>query len=181
VPDSIPALVRFNGAQVSTSKPLFIWHPVTGATSYKIEFADNRAFTGCYSVPVNDTVYLPAIGLPNGMWYWHVSCSRNFTLFCPMDSVMIAATALREADMNAAAGTRPFVVAYAGRKISIVSTREGGEVFQAALYDMQGNQLRKAGVAGGKIVMDVPELSCGLYLLEIKNSTTSIRSKVIFR
>ena len=181
VPDSIPALVRFNGAQVSTTKPLFIWHPVTGATAYKIEFADNRAFTGCYSVPVNDTVYLPAIGLSNGMWYWHVSCSRNFTLFCPMDSVMIAATDVHEADKNSVAGTRPFLIACAGRKISIVSTREGGENFQAAIFDMRGNLLRKAGITGGKIVIDVPELSCGLYLLEIKNSTTSIRSKVIFR
>jgi hypothetical protein len=181
VPDSIPVLVRFNGATVSTKTPLFKWHPVSGATSYKIEIASDRAFTSGYSVPITDTVYLPAGGLANGTWYWHVSCSRNIALFCPIDSVEIASTDIRGANKNSVIATMPFLVACAGKRISIVSKRDGEGNFKAALYDMQGKGLRKAGSTGGKIVMEAPELPSGLYLLEIRSGGACIRSKVLFR
>jgi len=170
---------RFNGAQVSTSKPLFVWHPVTGATSYKIEFADNSAFTGCYSVPVNDTAYQAGVGLSAGMWYWHVSCSRNLGLFSPADSLMIPVTAVRNKDLNAR--TSHFIVARTGGKISIMDTRDGLEKTRAALYDLQGNLLRKAGFTGRKIIMEAPELPSGPYLLEIQNGGERIITKIMFR
>ena len=94
LPDSIPDLVRFNGSTVSTSRPAFVWHPVAKVSDYKIEIADNTNFTNATSLTVADTTFKPLADLSAGIWYWRVSCSRNYTLFEPADSLRIGSTDL---------------------------------------------------------------------------------------
>jgi hypothetical protein len=88
-PDTIPFLVRFSGDTVGDRTPAFAWHPVTGATSYRVQIADNAAFTDPMAIPVSDTTYTPAVGLAFGRWYWRVSCSLGFSLYPPADSLYI--------------------------------------------------------------------------------------------
>ena len=63
LPDSIPDLVRFNGSSISASRPVFTWHPVTNASDYKIEIADNAAFSSATSLTVADTTFTPLADL----------------------------------------------------------------------------------------------------------------------
>jgi hypothetical protein len=89
--DSIPLLLRYNGASVETRRPEFKWNQVTGATQYKIEIADNAQFISpAVSLPVTDTFYLPLADLGYGAWYWRVSSSKNIGLFCLPDSLIVA-------------------------------------------------------------------------------------------
>ncbi len=43
--DTVPELVRFNGATISESRPVFTWHPVVNALYYDFDIADNASFT----------------------------------------------------------------------------------------------------------------------------------------
>jgi hypothetical protein len=87
--DSIPDLVRYNGGSVSVKRPVFEWHPVVKVTDYKIEIANNRNFANATTLTIADTAFTPLADLGSGMWYWHVSCSRNYALFAPVDSVKV--------------------------------------------------------------------------------------------
>lgn len=89
VPDTIPLLVRFDGKITTDKKPVFVWHSVNGADAYKFRLADNANFTGSITVQSSDTVYVPGDDLALGTWFWKVSCSRNFNVYCPVDSFII--------------------------------------------------------------------------------------------
>ena len=54
--------------------PEFSWSPVAGATSYRIQFAQNQTFTNPieYNTPYNIFTPLAASQFNDGTWYWHV-------------------------------------------------------------------------------------------------------------
>jgi len=89
LPDSIPSLIRYDGDTVTTRRPEFTWHPVQDAATYRIEIADNWTFTSSTVVPLSDTMFTPLADLDKGKWYWRVSCDRNYSLFSPLDSVVV--------------------------------------------------------------------------------------------
>jgi len=89
LPDSIPFITRYNGSTVAERRPLFIWKKVSGATNYRFMLANNRSFTDAISMPLSDTSYIPGVDLALGKWFWKVSCDRNISLFCPIDSLII--------------------------------------------------------------------------------------------
>ncbi|HMD68071.1 MAG TPA: hypothetical protein VKF42_04265, partial [Chitinivibrionales bacterium] len=184
VPDSIPDLIRFNGSPVSTSRPLFAWHPVTNASSYKIEIADNTSFTNATSLTVADTTFKPLADLSDGLWFWHVSCNRNYDLYAPYDSLNIAATGAKTARAKAVA---PFVKLTASRTFcSIVfGGYDKGEV-SAAVYSVNGKRLAQfanSARGNGSFFWNYSDLhgnrvSNGLYLIEIRAGEKLIRHKV---
>lgn len=185
LPDSIPDLIRFNGSSISASRPLFTWHPVTNASDYKIEIADNTSFTNSTSLTVADTTFKPLADLTVGLWYWHVSCNRNYTLFAPYDSVNIVATGAKTARVKAVV---PFVRITASRAFcSIVfGGYNKGEV-SAAVYSVNGKLLaRFASAASGRGCFLWPysdlhgsRVSNGLYLIEIQAGEKLMRQKVL--
>jgi len=89
LPDTIPFLIRYNGGAIADKKPTFAWHPVQDADSYKMLLADNVNFNNATTVPKSDTSYTPDIDLEWGTWYWKVSCSKNFDIYSPVDSVVL--------------------------------------------------------------------------------------------
>jgi hypothetical protein len=89
VSDSIPLLIRYDGAIVSTSRPAFRWNNVNNAKSYTFELASNIVFASPFIIPLTDSFYIPSADLGGGEWYWRVSCSRNSQLFSPVDSLDI--------------------------------------------------------------------------------------------
>ena len=134
-PDSVPFLVRYNGGVVSEKRPPFKWHPVNGATGYRIMYADNSLFNNANIVPLADTIFIPLADLSQGTWYWKVSSSRNWNLYSTADSVVIAA-----------AGAVP-VASQPWKKYQIKKTDAAITVFingglqgirKAAVYDIFG-------------------------------------------
>lgn len=90
--DTLPLLYRYNGQSVATRRPEFKWKSVSGATSYKIMYADNAGFVNASVIPTSDTSYVPTIDLADGSWYWKVSSSRDLNTFSPSDEVVIDLT-----------------------------------------------------------------------------------------
>jgi hypothetical protein len=91
--DTVPFTRRFDGASVNSRRPTFLWNKVAGATTYKIEIAGNSTFINPYlTTLISDTMFLPLGDLRPGVNYWHVSCSRNPSLFCEPDSFAIKVT-----------------------------------------------------------------------------------------
>jgi hypothetical protein len=137
LPDSIPDLIRYNGDSVSTKRPAFTWHPVTNALDYLIEIADNSAFSNAMSLKVSDTAFVPLADLSNGTWYWKVSCSRNYALFEPYDSLMIGSTGLRGTKLSGA--MKPFAsVLKTARGFSISTGGYENGAVRAELYSVRG-------------------------------------------
>jgi antitoxin (DNA-binding transcriptional repressor) of toxin-antitoxin stability system len=87
--DSIPLLIRYNGASAASSRPPLRWRRVQGATGYRVQYATNPQFTSAFTVTVTDTFYVPGVALANDTWYWRVSCSRNYALYSPADSFIV--------------------------------------------------------------------------------------------
>jgi PKD repeat protein len=137
LPDSIPDLIRYNGDSISTKRPVFAWHPVANASGYKIEIANNTNFTNATSLTVADTTFTPLADLSTGIWYWHVSCGRNYALFAPADSLKIKTTSLGGKKLSG--DMKPFVnITKSTMGFSIfVSGYERGSV-HVELYSARG-------------------------------------------
>jgi len=92
VPDTVPFLIRFNGSQVSTKTPIFMWYSVDGVNTYTIRIARNKNCTGGYVIPNSDTTYTSPLELDNGKWFWQVGCSNDPKTFSYPDSFEILTT-----------------------------------------------------------------------------------------
>jgi len=178
VPDSIPFLIRYNGAVVSAAKPLFAWHPVVGAASYTVELADNASFTGGYVVPLTDTSFTPLVALSNGKWFWRVSSSRNPALFCAPDSLVIASV-LARAERSAAAV--PFAVRSLRSRIEITADFSTNANVRITLFTAVGKKVLEHCVTacGTRVSIDAAEISAGVYLMEVMTGEKYIRQKVM--
>jgi hypothetical protein len=101
--DTIPYLHRYNGGEVQSLKPKFIWNKVANAAAYRIEVAKNSSFTSpVIAMPLSDTAAIPSVNLDTGMFYWHVSCDRNISLFCTADSLVIRKPSVRSNKQSSA-------------------------------------------------------------------------------
>lgn len=83
--DTIPVLFRYDNAVLTTQRPEFRWKSVEGATSYKLEYANNISFTDASVIPLSDTSYIPVVDLAEGNWFWRVSSSRDFNKYSLSD------------------------------------------------------------------------------------------------
>ncbi|MFW5813755.1 MAG: T9SS type A sorting domain-containing protein [Fibrobacterota bacterium] len=88
--DTVPSLVRYDGATTSDPRPVFEWSSVEGATSYKLMLADNGSFSDAFTFLLTETVYSPQTDLDYGTWYWKVSSSRDDALYSIADSLVIS-------------------------------------------------------------------------------------------
>lgn len=134
--DTLPILFRYNGNSVASRRPQFRWKSVSGATSYKIMYADNSGFTNASVIPVSDTLYSPAIDLADGSWFWKVSSSRDLNAYSPVDEVVI--------DMNVVVPvitSQPqSVIKTEGENAAFSIEVQGGESFVYSWYK-NGNLL----------------------------------------
>ncbi len=178
VPDSIPFLIRYNGAVVSAAKPLFAWHPVVGAASYTVEFAGNASFTGGYVVPLTDTSFAPLVALSNGTWFWRVSSSRNPALFCAPDSLVIASVLARTERRSAAV---PFAVRSFKSRFEITADFSTNANVKITLFTAGGKKVleRCVTACGTTVSIDAVEVPTGIYLMELVAGEKCIRQKVM--
>lgn len=102
--DSVPFLVRFNGGLVNNVRPTFSWYSVSQTTAYRIEMANNPLFTNTLVTLVSDTTFIPLADLAPGLWFWRVSSSRNYSLFCVPDSFQIVPVSVIEKRYSMSSG-----------------------------------------------------------------------------
>jgi hypothetical protein len=87
--DSFPVLYRFNGAYCSY-QPTFRWKSMEKGTTYWIQIDTVHTFLAPYiSLPLSDTSYTPATRLSERPYFWRASSSKDFSLFAPMDSLIV--------------------------------------------------------------------------------------------
>jgi hypothetical protein len=72
--DSIPFLIPVYPDTQYIRKPVFRWHPGTGATLYRLQVDTVGDFAGPFiSVPLSDTIDTPSVDLPYGRIFWRVN------------------------------------------------------------------------------------------------------------
>jgi hypothetical protein len=87
--DSIPILIKMTPFQ-NNQRPVFEWHPGTGATSYRIQIDTIGTFLNPFiSMPVTDTTYSPSTDLPYGIFFWRVSSNTSETRYSDVDTFTI--------------------------------------------------------------------------------------------
>ncbi len=134
--DSIPFLLRFNGQNIPNPRPEFKWHPVTGATSYKILIADNSDFNNAITFPLTDTICILQTDLALGKWFWKVSCSKDLELYSPVDSLIIDVTGLLpEISQHTGQGVR-FIQSHKDLRIILGGNNSKNVV--ADIYNIKG-------------------------------------------
>lgn len=188
LPDSIPILVRFNGEEVSTHKPLFRWHPVEGAHEYRIQVwgphggGANEPLLVIHTV---DTSFVPLVDLKPGEHLWHVSCDRDFELFSPRDKVMIPAGSPVVHQMRAnPRHTSITAVTAPGRAPHLeYATVKGGRV-SFKLFDARGNLLTfseatHSGPGYYQMPLSGRTLAAGMYLCVARLDSKEIHKKLV--
>jgi hypothetical protein len=184
-PDSIPFLIRFNGATLSTKRPLFQWHSVLNAGSYRIEIAANRSFSGNYTtVPVNDTFYVPLADLSPGTWFWHVSCGRNFQAFSPIDSLVIPPPVGAIRGEKTAATYQGIRIIAAGKHIGIIPDRAFKGKPDICIYSISGKCMYRGngdetGNGGMTVLKNI--FPAGLYIVEVNEGSRCLKGKMLIR
>jgi hypothetical protein len=181
--DSIPFLIRFNGATIPTARPLFQWHPVALADGYKIEFGVNRTFTGWFTLPLTDTFYVPLADLNPDTWYWHVSCSRNYQLFSPIDSFVVPQSTqiLHDGEKSVSAGG--IKISTVGKVISITGVNTAANP-SVNVYSISGRLVYSSDRSQMNVrgVMQIGAgFSSGLYIVEVRNGKSHLTQTVLLR
>jgi hypothetical protein len=184
--DTVPFLIRYNGAYVSNPRPSFRWHPVAGATSYRIQAADNPLFQDAISVPLSDTTFVPGVDLDVGTWYWRVSCNLNSGLYSPPDSVVIITTgSARGISTGPQAGA--LALRSTGKGIKIIFPRQVHQAVRLDLYSLSGSLLRsfrtgesESGSATWSLADDRQGgLPPGTYAAVLRSGTTVVQRNLL--
>jgi fibro-slime domain-containing protein len=163
--DTIPFLIRYNGAEIANKRPVFAWHPVTGVATYRFEIADNRLFTGSIALLNSDTTFVPLADLAYGMWFWRASSEKNYALYSPYDSVSIMPPAgIRS--LSSCGGQPMFGVSINGQgcRMSVSLPGSGGAM---TLFDVKGNVVAAGEIAKGKPFVRTITVPRGVYFARL--------------
>jgi hypothetical protein len=95
----VPTLVApVNGSSITNTTPAFTWSPISGATSYSLQYSTFATFPDSLTTTVTatTTAYLPPTALDLGTYFWRVkaaapvagewSATGTFTLAAPETS-----------------------------------------------------------------------------------------------
>jgi hypothetical protein len=158
---------------------------VVAATAYWIEVSSSISFGYRIIQQVSDTSFTVLDGCSPGMWYWHVSCSRNYSLFSPVDSVKIDPVA-----------TERYLARNVNSFFRIAKSKQGVFIFfggydrseaNASVYSSRGQlllNLRASDFGSNNIFWDYKDKSGktvpnGLYLMEIKAGAKIFNQKIM--
>jgi len=156
--DSVPLLIRFNGATVKNVRPKFLWKKVANATTYRIEWDDNSGFVNTFATLVQDTSYTPTADLKPGIWYWRASCDRDYSLFPYPDSLVVdSPSSIRNG-------------------YALVQNKLGlsGKICEMSVYTLAGSRIAAVPMTGASnsiyelLAKSQMKLSKGVYVFEVK-------------
>ncbi|MCU0609007.1 MAG: hypothetical protein MUF22_04475 [Chitinispirillaceae bacterium] len=184
IADSVPFLIRYNGATVSDKRPRFIWKKVANATAYNIQIANNIGFSNSINLFLTDTAYSPLADLDNGTWYWRVNCSRNYALFSPVDSVVIDLTGISGGKKS---GNQPFIFqTRSGSGIVLHMNGSEKQMISAEVCSITGKKVASLSSVKGiqglswncRNTFGIP-VPNGMYLLNISTKDRKIQQKIV--
>jgi hypothetical protein len=85
----IPILIPYVPKSTLERRPVFAWHPVSGATIYTLSVSANNSFVSpIMTLPMSDTLYKTISDLPTGPVFWKVKSDLVAT-WSPLDSFQI--------------------------------------------------------------------------------------------
>lgn len=83
-------LVPFDKDTQYTQKPLFAWHMVPAATTYRIQIDTSSSFSNpLFTTLTNDTFYTPTANLPSGKIYWRVNSDAPGSVYSGTGLIVI--------------------------------------------------------------------------------------------
>jgi hypothetical protein len=175
VSDTIPFLVRFNGATITAKRPTFQWYKVSSATSYDISIADNPSFTSALLIPVTDTSYIPTVDL-GGMKYWRVSSSRNIALFSLYDSLRIDTTTTVISNGLKGSASK-FSISYRNNSIMVTLPASFKGTATMSIFAISGKMIKSAQLMDSRDVSI--DLRRGMYLIRVSNGSARFIEKLL--
>jgi hypothetical protein len=173
--DTVPFLSRFSRDTVKSLRPKFVWNRVALAGAYRIEIASTPLFTNAITVPTSDTTFTPLVDLTAGLYYWHVSCDRNYSLFSPPDSCVLVAAPTKVAGRNDLFGRR------------LSSLAEGTPGCDLLLYSLDGKRAAKISSVNSRTRIDriandpAAKLPAGVYMAVLQKNGVTMAMKKIMR
>jgi hypothetical protein len=174
--DTVPYLVRFNGDTVESKRPRFIWNKVAKATAYRVEIASSQTFTpNLVSTLCQDTFFLPLVDMTQGTYFWHVSCDRNYEIYCAPDSLAVGSSV-----HIIGTGRAVRQDGFLGRFASLIGRASGLELW---IYEPNGKRAAvipsvnlRPGIAETLKASGV-RLPSGVYLAVLKMSGVTVAMK----
>ncbi len=180
VPDTIPMIIRYNGSTVGSRRPVFQWHPVTGADSYNLYVAPTHNFDNPFVLPVSDTSAVLGADLEYGTWYWQVSCSRNPGGFCPYDSLVIDAS---EVISSISAENKGLRIINGVNECRIFLTEPPDNGIRVRIFSLQGKPITELSTHTSRIIWNyidkngVPVPS-GHYIMQVLDGKKRLFQRV---
>ncbi len=68
----LPALIGPGQGENTDAAPTFIWGPIDGAATYKLEYADNSSYNKSTTVTTELTSHIPTKAMSNSPYFWRV-------------------------------------------------------------------------------------------------------------
>ena len=95
-PPPVPTLIPVQPDRTRNRRPTLAWNEVAGASSYRLQVADNLAFAPVLlDLTLAGTSYVPSDDLPSGSIFWRVAsrdAAGNLSPFCSSDQFEIDVT-----------------------------------------------------------------------------------------
>lgn len=183
-PATIPLLVRFDGKEVDTDRPVFRWHPVAGATEYRIEVYERSRSETVLAIDVPDTTFTPFVGLDPGLHHWRVKSNVDSHRYSAWDSLFVPR------EIAVIAHNRPEVVSGIrvpaknhAAPVLLYGTTQGGLV-EIRLHDARGNLLaeeHRFHAASGRYRLQIPNTvaASGMYFCTVHMDGRIFRQSVV--
>jgi Concanavalin A-like lectin/glucanases superfamily len=142
--DSIPWLISMSPEIQQTRRPVFAWHPATGANSYyRLEVDTTEALVNpLISLPIADTTYTPDADLPLGIIYWRVGAGTGTGFFSPVDSFWVKITSPTNRTVGALTpqkGSPVFSQIHGGFSLTYAASEPGRISFE--VYSLRGSRV----------------------------------------
>ena len=189
-PDSIPFLMRYNGAITVTPRPPLKWLNISNGLTYQINVSTSRTFaTTLISSPIADTIYTPLADFSPGFYFWRVSSNKNYNLFSPVDSFIVPIST--NADYTQKALPAPFsLTAFPNpfnRDIAFKVYGLSDNIVFIRVCDITGKTVRNWKVQNGGAYTiswdasnnDGKRLPSGIYMVQVHTAAKTLQQRIL--
>jgi hypothetical protein len=180
--DTVPFLYRYNGSRLDTVRPLFEWEPVASAATYKIQLDTLSDFSSpIVSLDVADTAFSPLSDLVQGLtYYWRVSCDLDFSVFSPVDSLVIDThhttiqARLAAEDYPLKVSPNPF---NPEARIRFENPDRNANI---SIFSVNGKRVAQfENIESKQVIWNAIDKSCGVYLVRLSLGNKTYQKKII--
>jgi len=180
LPDTIPFLYSFGGADVSQKRPLFRWWPVSRATSYRIQIDTFWTFQSPeISLDVADTTFMPLADLKSRKYYWRVSCSLNPSVYSGVDSLNVLSVAAESGADEIPAGEAVSASPNPFNPATTIRFANPNHNASLVIVDMSGRMVGNfENLRGRELKWNAADQSSGVYLVKIRTGAGVVSRRI---